>query len=262
VLWPDSTATQALNADENQHDKRLALLPEDRLAKPTGANILSAFQGLDLTHTHRGIELDPLTPTQQRILELLKNQLPWPQHGDVAVTNCGKRGPNVFQGYHKTADTASFGAIEDGWLHTRRPRRAQRGRLSLDHGRKKDIIITAGGKNLAPANFENDLKQSPWISQAVMRGDRRPYPVVPITLDEEQIRTWAHERGLPTDIARLAWHPVVRELIQGELDTVNANYAQVEQAKKFVILDHDLSQQTGELTPTLKVVAARHRGFT
>jgi hypothetical protein len=82
----------ALQADEQQHDKRLALLPEDRLAKPTGANILSAFQGLDLTYTHRGIELDPLTPTQQRILELLQIQPPWPQRGEVAVTNRGKRG--------------------------------------------------------------------------------------------------------------------------------------------------------------------------
>jgi Domain of unknown function (DUF4277)/Transposase DDE domain len=82
----------ALNADEQQPDKRLALLPEDRLAKPTGANILSAFQGLDLTYTHRGIELDPLTPTQQRILKLLGIQSPWPQRGQVALANCGKRG--------------------------------------------------------------------------------------------------------------------------------------------------------------------------
>jgi transposase len=83
---------KALQADEQHHDKRLPLLPEARLAKPTGANILAAFQGLDLTYTHRGIELDPLTPTQQRILELLKIHPPWPQRGDVAVKNCGKRG--------------------------------------------------------------------------------------------------------------------------------------------------------------------------
>ena len=82
----------ALNTDKQQPDKRLPLLPEDRLAKPTGANILSAFQGLDLTYTHRGIELDPLTPTQQRILELLGIQSPWPQRGQVALANCGKRG--------------------------------------------------------------------------------------------------------------------------------------------------------------------------
>jgi transposase len=82
---------QALDADEH-HDKRLPLLPESRLSKPTGANILAAFQGLDLTYTHRGIELDPLTPTQQQILDLLGIQPPWPQRGQVALTNRGKRG--------------------------------------------------------------------------------------------------------------------------------------------------------------------------
>jgi len=82
---------QALDADD-QHDKRLPLLPESRLSKPTGANVLAAFQGLDLTYTHRGIELDPLTPTQQRILDLLAIQPPWPQRAEVAIGNCGKRG--------------------------------------------------------------------------------------------------------------------------------------------------------------------------
>ena len=82
---------QALDADDHQ-DKRLPLLPESRLSKPTGANTLAAFQGLDLTYTHRGIELDPLTPTQQRILDLLAIQPPWPQRGQVEDTNCGKRG--------------------------------------------------------------------------------------------------------------------------------------------------------------------------
>lgn len=88
----ETQVRRALQTDHEQLDKRLALLPEHRLAKPTGANILSAFQGLDLTYTHHGIELDPLTPTQQRILDLLGVQPPWPQQGQVAVTNCGKRG--------------------------------------------------------------------------------------------------------------------------------------------------------------------------
>jgi long-chain acyl-CoA synthetase len=162
------------------------------------------------------------------------------------------KGKNIFDGYYKNAD-ASFGAIVDGWLHT--------GDLaSIDDegyvsivGRKKDIIITAGGKNLTPANFENDLKQSRWVSQCVMHGDRRPFPVALITLDEEEIVPWAKEKGLPTDIGELARSDEVRGLIQAEVDRANAKYAQVEQVKRFVILDHDLSQETGELTPTLKV---------
>ncbi len=163
------------------------------------------------------------------------------------------KGANIFQGYYKN-DDASFGAVIDGWLHT-----GDVGRLDEDGflyitGRKKDIIITAGGKNLTPANIENDLKQSRWISQAVMHGDRRPFPSVLITLDEEEIVPWAQQQGIEdTAISALAKDPQVLELIQGVLDKANAKYAQVEQVKKFFVLDHDLSQETGELTPTLKV---------
>jgi long-chain acyl-CoA synthetase len=162
------------------------------------------------------------------------------------------KGPNIFQGYHHNAD-ASFGAVTDGWLHT-----GDLGSVDADSylsitGRKKDIIITAGGKNLTPANIENDLKRCRWISQAVMHGDKRPYPVILITLDEEEIAGYAREHGLTEDVASLCTEPSIQELIGGEVERVNAHYAQVEQVKRFAILDHDLTQETGELTPTLKV---------
>jgi long-chain acyl-CoA synthetase len=162
------------------------------------------------------------------------------------------KGPNIFQGYYRN-DDASFGSIVDGWLHTGDVGHVDEDGFLFITGRKKDIIITAGGKNLAPANLENDLKRSRWISQAIMHGDRRPYPVALITLDPEEIPLFAREHGLPEDLAALSQEPKVIELIQGELDKVNERYAQVEKIKKFVILDHDLSQETGELTPTLKV---------
>jgi long-chain acyl-CoA synthetase len=165
------------------------------------------------------------------------------------------KGPNIFHGYHNHAST-SFGAVENGWLHT-----GDLGSIDADGylsitGRKKDIIITAGGKNLTPANIENDLKQCRWISHAVMHGDQRPFPVVLITLDEEEIPNFARKHGLPEDIPSLSREPAVHALIQAEVDRANAKYAQVEQVKKFAILDHDLSQPTGELTPTLKVKRA------
>jgi long-chain acyl-CoA synthetase len=162
------------------------------------------------------------------------------------------KGPNIFQGYYRN-DDASFGAIVDGWMHTGDLGRVDDDGFLYITGRKKDIIITAGGKNLTPANLENDLKQSRWISQAVMHGDRRPYPVALITLDPEEIVVFAREHGLPEDPAALSREPAVIELIQGELDRVNERYAQVEKIKRFALLEHDLSQETGELTPTLKV---------
>ena len=163
------------------------------------------------------------------------------------------RGPHVFKGYWQNDEATREILDEDGWLHTGDLGSLdEEGYLSIT-GRKKDIIITAGGKNLAPANLENDLKQSRWISQAVMYGDRRPFPVALVTLDPEEIGPWAKERGLPDDPGELAGAPEVHELIQEVLDAANAKYAQVEQIKKFQILDHDLSLESGELTPTLKV---------
>jgi long-chain acyl-CoA synthetase len=163
------------------------------------------------------------------------------------------RGANIFSGYYKN-DDASFGAVDDGWLHTGDLGSVDEDGFVSITGRKKDIIITAGGKNLTPANLENDLKQTRWVSQAVMHGDRRPYPVMLITLDEEEIVPWAEAHGIEdTSTSALAENADVRALIQAELDRANAKYAQVEQVKRFAILDHDLSQETGELTPTLKV---------
>ncbi len=174
-------------------------------------------------------------------------QLRIAEDGEILI-----KGANIFQGYHHNAD-ASFGAVEDGWLHT-----GDLGSLDEDGylsitGRKKDIIITAGGKNLTPANIENDLKQCRWISQAVMHGDRRPYPVVLITLDEEEVAGYAREHNLPEEPETLSREPAIHTLIATEVERVNAGYANVEQVKKFAILERDLSQAGGELTPTLKV---------
>jgi long-chain acyl-CoA synthetase len=174
---------------------------------------------------------------------------------EVRIADDGEiliKGPNIFGGYHHNAD-ASFGAIEEGWLHTGDLGSVDDEGYLFITGRKKDIIITAGGKNLTPANVENDLKRCRWISQAVMLGDRRPYPVVLITLDEEEIVSLASERGLPQDTASLAREPAIQQLIGEEVERVNTQYAQVEQVKRFAILEQDLTQAGGELTPTLKV---------
>jgi long-chain acyl-CoA synthetase len=162
------------------------------------------------------------------------------------------RGPNIFQGYYKNEE-ATRETLEDGWLHT-----GDIGEIDADGylsitGRKKDIIITAGGKNITPANLEAEIKQSPYVSQCVVVGDRRPYLVALITLDMEECAKLCEEKGWPADPAQLRENAEMKAIIQQHLDQVNEKFARVEQVKKFEILPHDLSQETGELTPTLKV---------
>ncbi|SEQ60539.1 AMP-dependent synthetase/ligase [Lentzea albida] len=162
------------------------------------------------------------------------------------------RGPHVFAGYWRNEE-ATAQTLQDGWLHT-----GDLGEIDDDGfvtitGRKKDIIITAGGKNIAPANVENVLRQSRWISHAVLFGDRKPYCVALLTLDADEIVPWATARGLPSDLESLVGHPDVRTLVREVVDEANSHFASVSQVKKFVLLTRDLSQEEGELTPTLKV---------
>ena len=165
------------------------------------------------------------------------------------------KGPNVFQGYYKNEE-ATRETIVDGWLHT-----GDIGEIDEDGflkitGRKKDIIITAGGKNITPANLEAAIKQHPLVSQCVVIGDRRPYLVALVTLDPEEIASYATEHGLPQDPEQLAENEEVRRAIEEHVERINEKFARVEQVKKVEILPRDLSQEGGELTPTLKVKRA------
>jgi long-chain acyl-CoA synthetase len=183
---------------------------------------------------------------------------------EVKIADDGEilvKGPNVFQGYHKNPEATSE-TIVDGWLHT-----GDIGEVDPDGfikitGRKKDIIITAGGKNITPANLEAEIKQHPLVSQCVVVGDRRPYLVALVTLDPEEAVKYAEENNLSEDPAQLAQNADVKAAIEAHVDKINQNFARVEQVKKISILPNDLSQESGELTPTLKVkravVAQKH----
>jgi long-chain acyl-CoA synthetase len=169
------------------------------------------------------------------------------EDGEILV-----KGPNIFQGYYKNEE-ATREALKDGWLHT-----GDLGEIDEDGyvkitGRKKDIIITAGGKNITPANLEAEIKQHPLVSQCVVIGDRRPFLIALITLDPEEAAKFAQEHDLPADSAALAENQAVRDSIQAHIDEVNEKFARVEQVKRFTILPQDLSQEGGELTPTMKV---------
>ena len=162
-------------------------------------------------------------------------------------------GEMIMKEYWRDPESTAAALTEDGYLRTGDLGAIDDEGFVTITGRKKDIIITAGGKNLTPSNLEGDLRRSRFISQAVMFGDRRPYPVVLITLDAEEIVPWAEQQGLPTDVAELAVHDEIHRLIQAELDAANAHYAQVEQIKRFKILDRDFSLEAGEVTPSLKL---------
>ena len=162
-------------------------------------------------------------------------------------------GEMIMREYWRNPDATADVMTDDGYLRTGDLGAIDDEGYVTITGRKKDIIITAGGKNLTPANLEGDLRRSRWISQAVMFGDRKPYPVAIITLDAEQVVPWAEANGLPTDLAELAEHEQVRAMIQADLDDANAHYASVEQIKKFTILPRDFTLEDGELTPSLKL---------
>ncbi len=160
------------------------------------------------------------------------------------------RGPNIFQGYYKD-EQATAETLVDGWLHTGDLGYVDGDGFLFINGRKKDILITAGGKNITPANLENGLKQNRWISQAVVVGDRRPYLVALLTLDPDEAPAFAQRHGIAVE--ELPGSEVMRAEIRRTVDAVNVEVGRVEQIKRFVVLPHDLTQETGELTPTMKV---------
>jgi long-chain acyl-CoA synthetase len=170
------------------------------------------------------------------------------EDGEVLV-----RSETVFQGYFKDPEGTAAVFTDDGWLKT-----GDIGSLDDDGfltivDRKKDIIVTAGGKNVAPQNIENELKASRYVSQALVVGDRRPYVAALVTLDPTEIARWAGERGLDPDPAALAHDPSVRELVQGIVDDANRARSRFEQVKRFAVLPRDFTLEAGELTPTLKL---------
>jgi len=192
------------------------------------------------------------------------------QGNDIQIGNVGKpipgvevkigedreilvRGPNIFLGYFNRPE-ATEETIKNGWLYSGDIGELdQEGNLKITD-RKKDIIITAGGKNIAPQYIENLLKFSPYINDAVVIGDRRKYLTAVIIIDEDNVNQYAQEHSIPfTTYANLSQNSEIIKLISREVEKVNNKLAQVETIKKFRTLDKNLDQEDGELTPTMKV---------
>jgi long-chain acyl-CoA synthetase len=163
------------------------------------------------------------------------------------------RGPHVFQGYYKDPEQTARAVDAEGWLHTGDVGEWVDGRLKIVD-RKKDLIITAGGKNIAPAYIENKLKFSPYIQDAVVIGDRRKYVVALVLIDEDNVTKFAQDNRLPFGtFMELTQLPEVKKLIGHEVDQVNKTLSQVESVKRFALLPRRFYEEEGDVTPTKKV---------
>jgi long-chain acyl-CoA synthetase len=172
-----------------------------------------------------------------------------PKTGEILV-----RGTNVFMGYLNQPEKTKETIDAEGWLHTGDVGAVDEDGFYRIVDRMKDIIITAGGKNVTPSELENELKFSPYITDAVVIGDRLPYLTVIIMIDQENVEKYAQDNDVPfSNYASLTRAPEVQALIQGVIDGVNTKFARVEQIKKFFLLDTQLSAEDEELTPTMKL---------
>ncbi len=224
-------------------------------AAPIAPEVLEFFTGLDLlVHEVYG-QSEDCGPTSFNLPGRTNfKTVGQPVPGvEVRIASDGEilvRGPNVFQGYYKDP-TATAETLVDGWLHS-----GDLGELDAEGflritGRKKEIIITAGGKNITPRNIEAALKQSPLLNEATVIGDRRKYLTALLTLDPEAAAQFAAAHQL--NGAEVHEHPALLAAIEQHVVAVNEQFARVEGVKKFCVLPRNFTVEDGELTPTLKV---------
>ena len=172
-----------------------------------------------------------------------------PSTGEILV-----RGRNVFAGYLNLPDLTAQALDADGWLHTGDIGQVDAdGYYRITH-RMKDIIMTDGGKHVAPSEIENELKISPYITDAVVIGNKRPYLTAIILIEHENVEKYAQDQSVPfSNFRSLTVAAEVRQLIQGEIDRVNKRFVQLEQIREFFLLENQLSAEDEELTPTMKL---------
>jgi long-chain acyl-CoA synthetase len=195
-----------------------------------------------------------LMPSDRIKLGSVGKAVPW---GEVALSPEGEiliKGDFLFMGYlnqpQKTAETVDV----RGWLHTGDVGAMDNEGFVKITDRMKDIIITSGGKNITPSEIENQLKFSPYVSDAVVIGDKRPYLTCLVMIDQENVEKYAQDHDIPfTNYASLCRAPEIQDLIQREIEAVNANVARVETIKKFFLIERQLTPEDEELTPTMKL---------
>ena len=213
--------------------------------------------GLDMREVYGQTEncgVATLMPSDNIKLGSVGKAVPW---GEVALSPEGEiliRGDFLFMGYlnqpEKTAETIDA----KGWLHTGDVGTIDNEGFVKITDRMKDIIITSGGKNVTPSEIENQLKFSPYVSDAVVIGDKRPYLTCLVMIDQENVEKFAQDHDIPfTNYASLCRAPEIQDLIWREIEAVNANFARVETIKKFYLIERQLTPEDEELTPTMKL---------
>jgi long-chain acyl-CoA synthetase len=213
--------------------------------------------GIDMREVYGQTEncgVATLMPADRIKLGSVGKAVPW---GEVGISPQGEiliRGDFLFMGYlnqpEKTAETID----SRGWLHTGDVGSMDNEGYVKITDRMKDIIITSGGKNITPSEIENQLKFSPYISDAVVIGDKRPYLTCLVMIDQENVEKFAQDHDIPfTNYASLCRAAQIQDLIQREIETVNANFARVETIKRFFLIERQLTPEDEELTPTMKL---------
>lgn len=213
---------------------------------------LTVLEGYGLTETTAPIAVNTVSNCR---IGTVGRALPG---SDVRIADDGEvqvRGIGVFAGYANNPEATANAFTADGWLRTGDIGTLSDGFLSIT-GRSKELIVTAGGKNVAPAALEDRIRAHPIISQVVVIGDQRPFIAALVTLDTEMLPTWLSNRGVTIDglsLDEMRNAPIVRERIQAAIDRANGHVSRAESIRKWEVLDHDLTEQSGHLTPSLKV---------
>jgi long-chain acyl-CoA synthetase len=238
-------------------------------AAPIAPDVLKFFMGIGVRmHEVYGMTENTAIATANRPGRVQLGSVGEPQVGadlriDEATGEILTRHPGVFVGYFRDPEATERAKTPEGWLHTGDigewvpgPGGPERTHVKITD-RAKDILITSGGKNIAPSEIENALKASPYIKEAVVIGDRRAFLTALIGIELDTVGEWAQRRGLPyTTYRDLSEKAAVRELVQSIVDDVNSRHAPVEQIKKFRMLPKELDHEDGELTATQKVKRA------
>ncbi len=227
---------------------------------PLSAHVLRFFQalgfelleGYGMTETHLVITITPRFGARA-------GSCGKPLHGiEVTIATDGEilvRGDTVMLGYYQKPDLTAEVIDNEGWFHTGDVGKFDDAGYLYITDRKKNIIVTSGGKNIAPAPIENTLKQSPYIDEALVTGHGRKYLVALIVPDYEAVKIWMRRRGIspPADVSQMLQHPVVQQLFNEEIKRLTRDFASYEKIKKFALLEKPFSMEQGEVTPSLKL---------